>query len=47
MIEYSLNPRIEQPRPTKLDREVRVPMSLALVRKIQLDCLKMIKKGGK
>lgn len=46
MIEYSIGKdvTVEPPKPNKLSKDVMVPQSLAMIRKIQLDCLKAIKK---
>jgi len=39
--------RIETPIPHNLERDVRIPESVAYARFIQLDCLKRLKKGTK
>jgi len=47
---WILNPeaidvRVEQPKPTILEPDVRIPESIAYARKIQLDCLRMMRTG--
>jgi len=40
----AIDVRTEQPNPTKLEPDVRIPESIAYARKIQLDCLRMSRK---